>query len=386
MTSTSVRRPRLGVDFHTWDGIFQGSRSHILGLYREAIRLAPDIDFVFLLDGVDSLRDAHAEFRAPNVELVRMPHRRAPLRLGLQLPWLQWKHRIDLLHMQYRLPFVRTGACACTIHDLLFETHPQFFPRSFVLQSKLTFRHAARRAQRLFAVSQFSKGEIARLYGVPADDIAITYNGVDPQRFRPGPDGADEVRALGLEPGHYLLTVGRLEPRKNHETLIHAYAQLGPDAPPLVVVGQRDFSYAQIDRAVSAHGLQQRVRFLSSVGDGVLPAVMRHALLFAYPAFAEGFGMPVAEAMASGVPVITSNTTSLPEVGGAAALYADPNSSAELAAALRQVLADAPLRARMREQGLEQVKRFDWQRSAQVLVDGARSFFEPGRIPAPAQH
>jgi glycosyltransferase involved in cell wall biosynthesis len=377
MTTTPPRRPRLGVDFHTWDGIFQGSRSHILGLYREAIRLAPDIDFVFLLDGVDSLRDAHAEFGAPNVELVRMPHQRAPIRLGVQLPWLQWKHRIDLLHMQYRLPFVRTGACACTIHDLLFETHPQFFPRGFVLQSKLTFRHAARRAKLLFAVSQFSKGEIARLYGVPADDIAITYNGVDPQRFKPGPEGADAVRELGLEPGGYLLTVGRLEPRKNHETLIHAYAELGADAPPLVIVGQRDFSYAQIDRAVVAHGLQQRVRFLSSVGDQALPAVMRHAMAFAYPAFAEGFGMPVAEAMASGVPVITSDTTSLPEVGGAAALYADPNSSAELAAALRQVIGDAGLRERMREQGLAQVRKFDWQQSAQVLVHGVRSFFAP---------
>lgn len=377
MTTTPVRRPRLGVDFHTWDGIFQGSRSHILGLYREAIRLAPEIDFVFLLDGIDSLRDAHPEFRAPNVELVRMAHQRAPVRLGLQLPWLQWKHRIDLLHMQYRLPFVRTGACACTIHDLLFETHPQFFPRSFVLQSKLTFRHAARRAKLLFAVSQFSKGEIARLYGVPADDIAITYNGVDPQRFRPGPEGADAVRELGLEPGGYLLTVGRLEPRKNHETLIHAYAELGADAPPLVIVGQRDFSYEQINRAVVKHGLQQRVRFLSSVGDQALPAVMRHALAFAYPAFAEGFGMPVAEAMASGVPVITSNTTSLPEVGGTAALYADPESSAQLAAALRQVLGDAALRERMRAQGLEQVRKFDWQQSAQVLVHGVRRFFEP---------
>lgn len=388
--TTPARRPRLGVDFHTWDGIFQGSRSHILGLYREAIRLAPDLDFVFLLDGVDSLRDAHAEFRSPNVELVRMPHRRAPIRLGMQLPWLQWKHRIDLLHMQYRLPFVRTGACACTIHDLLFETHPQYFPRSFVLQSKLTFRHAARHAKLLFAVSQFSKGEIARLYGVPSDDIAITYNGVDPSRFKPADaagggegEGVDLVRELGLEPGGYLLTVGRLEPRKNHETLIHAYAQLGADAPPLVIVGQRDFSHDQIDRAVAAHGLQQRVRFLSTVGDQALPAVMRHALAFAYPAFAEGFGMPVAEAMASGVPVITSNTTSLPEVGGAAALYADPNSPTELAAALRRVLADPALRERMRAQGLEQVGKFDWQRSAQVLVHGVRRFFEPGGMQAP---
>ncbi len=379
MAAEPARRPRLGVDFHTWDGIFQGSRSHILGLYREAIRLAPEIDFVFFLDDVAGLRNSHAEFNAPHVALVRMPHRAAPLRLGVQLPWLQWRHHIDLLHLQYRLPWLRSGACACTIHDLLFETHPQFFSRSFVWQSQLTFRHAARRAALLFAVSEFSRSELTRLYGVAPASIGLTYNGVDRQRFRPGHDGAEAVRALGLEPGGYLLTVGRLEPRKNHLALIRAYAQLGADAPPLVIVGQRDFGCEPIFDAVAALGLQQRVHFLASVSDSALPAVMRHALLFVYPAFAEGFGMPVVEAMASGVPVVTSNTSALPEVGGNAALYADPHSSTELAARLAQVLADPALRARMREQGLDQVQRFDWAQSAQVLLQSARRFFEPAK-------
>jgi glycosyltransferase involved in cell wall biosynthesis len=367
------KRFRLGVDFHTWDGIFQGSRSHILGIYREAIGLAPDIDFVFFLENVASLASAHAEFRAPNVELVSMKHSPALFRLGVQLPWLQWKHRLDLLHMQYRLPFVRLGACACTVHDLLFETHPQYFSRKFILQSKITYRHAVKKADQLFTVSRFTQGEIARLYGADPSRMAITYNGVDRGHFFPGSEGAEHLRALGLESGNYLLMVGRLEPRKNHLALIHAYARLGASAPPLVIVGQPDFSYEAIFEAIRTHGLQERIKLLSSVGDAILPALFRHAKVFVYPAFAEGFGMPVAEAMASGVPVITSNTTSMPEIGGDAALYVDPTSVDDIAAKLGQLLSDTALQARMRAQGLAQVDQFSWKQSAGVLIDKVRA-------------
>lgn len=369
----SSRRLRLGVDFHVWDGIFQGSRSHLLGLYRAAIRQAPDVDFVFFLQGVESLRAAFPEFAAANVALVRMPSRPAPWRLGVQLPWLQWRHRLDMLHMQYRLPFVRLGACACTIHDLLFETHPQFFPRSFVWQSKLTFRLAARGARVLMAVSQFSRAELARLYGADAARVSVTYNGVDWTRFFPGAEGADAVRRLGLEPGNYILTVGRLEPRKNQEALVRAYASLPADAPPLVIVGQRDFHYGGVFGAIADHALQDRVKVLEGVGDAELPAVLRHARVFVYPAVAEGFGMPVAEAMASGVPVITSNTTSLPEVAGKGALLVDPLSDASIGEAMLAVLHNDALRERLVADALVHVKKFDWEASARTLLESVRS-------------
>ena len=100
------RRYRIGIDFHTWDGIFQGSRSHVLGVYREAIRQAPDLDFVFFLGDTDSLRQAYPEFALPNVELVSMGHQSGLVRLLVQLPWLAWRHRIDILHTQYRVPLV----------------------------------------------------------------------------------------------------------------------------------------------------------------------------------------------------------------------------------------------------------------------------------------
>lgn len=369
----AVRRPRLGVDFHVWDQLFQGSRSHLLGLYRAAIVQAPDLDFVFFLNDPDSLRRTHAEFSLPNVSLVAMPHWPGPLRLAFQLPWLQWRHGIDLMHLQYRLPLLRLGACACTIHDVLFETHPQFFPRLFTWQSRLFYRQAARRSRLLMTVSDFSRQEIARHYGVPAASIVLTANAVDPIRFHPGPDGADTVRALGLEPGRYLLTVGRLEPRKNHVTLIEAYARLGPDAPPLAIVGQRDFHFHGALDAITRLGLGPRVKLLETVGDADLPAVMRHALLFAYPSVAEGFGMPVLEAMASGVPVITSEGTSLPEVAGDAAWLVPPTSVDALAQALRSLLDDAPRRRTMIEAGLHQARRFDWDHAAAALLAGVRA-------------
>lgn len=375
MSAAASRRPVLGVDFHVWDGIFQGSRSHLVGLYRAAIVMAPEIDFVFFLGQPDSLAQAHAEFTAPHVRLVEMPHRPAPWRLGWQLPRLQRQHRLDLLHMQYRLPFVAAGPCACTIHDVLYETHPQFFSRSFVWQSRLTGRRAARRSALLFTVSEYSRDQIARLYGVPGAAIGITKNGVDFERFQPGAAGAEAVRALGLESGKYLLTLGRLEPRKNHVTLLRAYAGLGPDAPPLVIVGQRDFSYAAVFDEITRLQLGARVRLLDRVDDAALPAVLRHARLFVYPAFAEGFGMPVAEALASGVPVITSDTSSLPEVAGAGALLVDPHSPEALGAAMARLLADAALRERLVQACLQHVRQFDWPSAATVFVAALRRHF-----------
>jgi glycosyltransferase involved in cell wall biosynthesis len=368
MAQTSQRRPRLGVDFHVWDGIFQGSRSHLLGLYTEAIRQAEDIDFVFFLDGVDSLRAAAPAFARPHVQLVRMPHRPGPWRLALQLPWLQRRHGIELLHLQYRLPWLPAGRTVCTIHDLLFESHPQYLPPAFAALARGTARHAARRATALFAVSEFTRGEIVRRYGVAPEHITVTVNGVDRQRFHPGDAGAEAVRALGLVPGQYLLSVGRLEPRKNQASLVEAYARLPAGAPPLVFVGQRDFRHDGVFEAIRRHGLEPRVKLLERLGDAELPAVMRHAQVFAYPAFAEGFGMPVAEAMASGVPVITSNTSSLPEVAGDAALLVDPQSVDALHAALQRLLDEPALRREQALRGLRQVERFTWEASARALL------------------
>jgi len=369
----SAARPRIGVDFHSVDGIFQGIRSHVLGLYAEAIVLAPEIDFVFALADPSRLLAERPEFAAANARFVVMPHASGIARLGWQLAALQRRERLDLLHTQFRLPFVPLGPCACTVHDTLFESHPEYFDPGFGRMARWTGRRAVAQSQLLFSVSEFSRREMSRLYGVDAERIAVTPNGVDATRFFPGQAGADAVRALGLAPGGYLCTVGRLEPRKNHLTLVRAYARLAQPRPPLVIVGQRDFSFSAVFDEVRELGLEGEVRFLERVEDGALPALVRHAMLFVYPSFAEGFGMPVVEAMASGVAVVTSDSTSLPEVAGDAALTVDPTDALGLAAAMQRLI-DSPMeRAVLAQRGLARAARFNWRDSAANLVRSYRA-------------
>ena len=377
-----TRRPRIGVDFHTFDGLYQGSRSHLLGIYRDAVRRAPEYDFIFFCADPARLRDADAAFGMPNVQCVAMPHKSGLARLGWQLALLQRKHRIDLLHVQYRMPLLPFGPCAVTIHDTLFETHPQFFTKGFLRMARFTGRRSVRKAALLMTVSVFSQGEIARLYGVDPQSVTITGNGVNLARFHPtSPDGSDEwngadlVRALGAVPNQYLITVGRLEPRKNHLNLVRAFAQMAEPRPPLLIVGQRDFEHDEAFAEVGKLGLAKEITFLERVADAELPALVRHARVFVYPSYAEGFGMPVLEAMASGVPVVTSHTTALIEVAGAAALTVDPDDPRAIAGAIEQLLFDAGLHRRLSARGLEVAAKHRWDTAAKALLGAFRRFF-----------
>lgn len=372
-------RFRVGVDFHTFDGIYQGSRSHILGLFKEAVVLAPEIEFVFFLNSTERLLSEYPEFNNPNVTLICMTSRPSLWRLAVQLPMLQKRHALGLLHTQYRLPFLPLGPCACTIHDVLFESHPEYFSKFFTWQSKLSFRIAAYFSTLLFTVSDYSKQQIVQRYSVDPEKIQVVYNGVDFSRFHPGDLGRERLAEVGLQSRDYILNVGRLEPRKNHVRLIEAYAKLEGDVPPLVCVGQRDFGYDQALSLVNSLGLQDRVKFLEHVDDRLLPILMRHARFFVFPAIAEGFGMPVAEALASGVPVLTSNTTSMPEVAGAAAILVDPLDADSIARGMDQLLSDTALSQRLVEDGLQQVQKFDWRHSAAVLVETYRSYIAQAR-------
>lgn len=373
------RRFRLGVDFHTFDGIYQGSRSYLLGLYRECVIQAPDIDFVFFSSDPQALRRVHAEFARDNVALVAMPHRPAPWRLAWQLPALQRRHRLDLLHMQYRLPWARSGPTMCTLHDVLFESHPQYFGRAFGYMARSSARHAVRRARFTLTVSDYSRQAIARHYPIAAERIVLTPNAVDQARFHPRPPGDDVepadagvLRRLALNSDGYLCTLGRLEPRKNHVRLVEAFARLRT-AWPLIIVGQRDFAYAAVFERIRSLRLDGRVRILEDVDDESLPVVLRHARVMAYPSLAEGFGMPVLEAMASGVPVVTSNTTSLPEIAGAAAWLIDPTDVEALAEVLGRALAEPSAdRAARVARGLRQAARFTWATAAANLLAAVR--------------
>lgn len=367
-------RVRIGVDLHTLEGLHQGSRTHCLELFSRVPRLLPEVRFLFLADLGRWDKRAAARLEAPNVTFGHMPHTNSIQRLMLQLPGLAKQHGLDLLHTQYIAPPMLRCASAVTVHDILFEDFPEFFTGFFRFRSRVLVRHSARTAKIVCSVSEFSKSDLVRRYGIDGNKITVTYNAADP-RFCPGDAGRDEVAALGLVPGEYVLMVGRLEPRKNHQRLMRAYATLPEPRPKLAIVGQRDFRFEEILRLRDELGLGDSVMFLEKVSDAALPALYRHAKVFVYPTLAEGFGMPVIEAMASGVPVITSNTTALPEVAGDAAALVDPYDVEGIGAALATVLGDDERRSAMKARGLEQARRFDWDSEATKLAQVYRAHF-----------
>ena len=380
MTQIRTSRPRIGVDMHSVDGIHQGIRTHVLGLFSRVVEQGPDFQFVFFLDNPENLR-AHSSFRAENVELVKMRHRSPALRLLAQLPTMARRQRLDLLHTQLVTPPYCPCPVAVTIHDTLFESHPQFFSKMFALRCRILARLSVRKSSLVCSVSEFSSREIGRFYGVKRETIVATANGADLSRFSPSNRHADLDAKLGLNPKSYLLTVGRLEPRKNHIGLLRAYRTLKGPRPKLVIVGQRDFGYSGVYEFIRANNLEEDVLILEHVTDKVLPAIYNNALAFVFPSWAEGFGLPVLEAMASGIPVITSDSTALAEIAGGAAILVEPGDSDSMARAMECVIASSEMRESLVEKGLKRARGFSWDAPASRLLTSYRELFGMPEIP-----
>lgn len=368
------RKIRVGVDMHVVDGKYQGSRSYLIGLYSELISQCPDIQFVFLLDRVDILASM-AEFNRPNVVFHRMQKANSIWRIFIQLPLLQLRLGLDLLHTQYIAPPLPRKGHVVTIHDVLFEEYPQFFSKFFVLRSRWLMRRAAQRADILLTVSEYSRRQISRCYGRRESDISVTLNAADIGKYHPGQDGSETLAKRGLVSGAYILTVGRIEPRKNHATLLRAWKKLPGTPPPLVIVGQRDFGFSEFDAEVQEIPPDRELFILSDVDDKELPILYRHAMLFVYPSLAEGFGMPPLEAMASGVAVLSSSTTAIPEVLGNAGVVVDPRDADALSAALAGLIAEPERRAALAAAGLARAQAFSWKSSAAILGGCLRAWF-----------
>ncbi|MBP9830989.1 MAG: glycosyltransferase family 4 protein [Polaromonas sp.] len=365
---------KIGLDLHVVDGLFQGSRTHVIELFSRVAKICPEYEFVALLDGVETLKRDYPGFDLPNVSVEKLKHTGPIKRLLWELPRLQRSLKLDLLHLQYILPMPSLCPTMVTIHDVLFESHPEYFTKFFRLRSQVFMRIAAQQAQHVFTVSEFSKREICVRYGMKTEAVTVTPNSADFSKFYPGTDGHDFLLKRGLKSQGYLLTVGRLEPRKNQVTLLKAYVNLGPTAPPLVIVGQRDFGFEEMLATVADSDARTRIFILENVGDKELPALYRNCLAFAYPSLAEGFGMPPLEAMASGVPVIAADNTGLTEVVGAAGLLINSHDVSGLSSALSSVCSNPSLRESLIAKGLVQAKSFSWDSSALAVADQYRKF------------
>lgn len=288
----------------------------------------------------------------------------------IRLSWEMARHPPDVLFVPaHVLPIVHPQASLVTIHDLGYLYFPETHPWPQRLYLDLSTRWNARVAAHILADSEATKSDLVTHYATPPDKITVAYPGRDdtlaPVR---DPTEIEAVRASYGIPGDYFLYVGTLQPRKNLSRIITAFATLESETT-LVLAGKRGWLYDDLFTQVRHIGLERRVRFPGYISDKDKAALMSGALAFVFPSLYEGFGLPVIEAQSCGCPVITSTTSSLPEVAGDAALLVDPNDVAAIATAMRCVVADPVLREDLIARGFVNARRFSWKACAQSVLN-----------------
>lgn len=284
------------------------------------------------------------------------------------LPRLAHQHRLDVLHSpHYTMPLAAGCTTVVTFHDMTFFLYPRLHKTYKSVFFRAIIRLSARRAAALIADSECTRRDIVQILRVEPDKATAVPLGVSPD-FKPIRAFArvEEARRRYHLPAQIILFVGVLEPRKNLSTLIRAYGQLVSRGlrHTLVIVGPKGWMYKDLFRTVEALGLSDRVVFTGYVPEEDLALLYNVADVFVYPSFYEGFGLPVLESMSCGIPVVTSNVSSMPEIIGDAGILVNPRSAEELAGGLWRVLADRDLHLELARRGLERSRLFSWNRTA----------------------
>ena len=312
-------------------------------------------------------------------------------RSQLQLPFLLKRLGIDVYHSpNYMIPLLafprRQGGrprCVCTIHDVIPLVFPDHAPRSRKSRVYPLYRwlmkEIGRRSDSIITVSEASRRDILTHLGIPRERekaVHRVYNGVASGFATPTPRptrGPSEARQL--------LYVGRFDPYKNVSTLVEAFAEARTRTPfplHLRIVGAPDPRYPEVETLVRARGLADDVTWTGYLSDDALRATYQASDLMVHPSRYEGFGLQILEAMAASVPVLCSNAASLPEVGGDAAAYFDPNETAALADLIVSVITDEARLAAMAVRGLEQTRRFTWDDCATQTLAIYRDLLHDG--------
>lgn len=347
-----------------------GPRTYVLGLLEALLRMDGVNEYVVFYNDPVHLG------RFPRAKEVVLPGRNPVARLWREhvlLPMACRRERIDLLHCpKSAIPFLSPCPVVVTLHDLIPLKHPETEKFSARLYWRLQIPIAARRATYIITDSEHARQEILADFACPPEKVRPIMLGFDPRMLAPRKSEETDavLRKYGLPP-EYLLYVGTIQPRKNLDTLIEGFARLkrGDDSGrKLVIVGRKGWLYERLFARIKELALDTEIIFTGFVPDEDLPYIYDKATVFVYLSLFEGFGLPPLEAMACGVPVITSNTTSLPEVVGTAGITIDPTDVDGLTTALERVLDDSALAAGMREAGRARAQLFSWEAAARETL------------------
>ncbi len=318
-------------------------------------------------------QETDVSFDLPKLKKVIITENITPIWDQVLLPLKMAREKIDVFLTPYfKSPFFLPSKMVLIINDLI----PLFFPEEHSLFRRLYFRFlcakAARRATRIITISENSRDDIVKFLRLSADKIMVVHLGVE-KRFKPLAIRTEEIREKYALPQKFILYVGNLSPHKNVQGLIKSYAALPSNMRKkykLVMGASRSDKYfSHVEEVIRKMELTQDVVFTGFIEHEDLPAVYNMGSLFAFPSFYEGFGLPPLEAMACGSPVVSSGTSSMPEVLGDAALFFNPYHVEEMSLVIRQMLEDENMRNKFRLKGLERAKFFTFEKMASRILD-----------------
>jgi glycosyltransferase involved in cell wall biosynthesis len=280
---------------------------------------------------------------------------------------------IELLHNLFTTAPALPGVPqVTTILDVIYKRFPEAHGGVLTYGMRLLVPLAARRSRRVLTLSQAAKDDIVRFLHVPAEKVDVTYLGPALQEDETV-SGENVRRRLELGGAPIVLTVSAKRPHKNLERLFEAFSGVRTEPEPVLVVpGYPTFYEPELWARADALGVGRRIRFTGWLEDDVLDGLYRAASCFVFPSLAEGFGLPVLEALVRGTPTACSNASSLPEVGGNAVLYFDPTDAGAITQAITRLLEDVALRDRLRKAGPEQARAFTWERAARATFESYR--------------
>lgn len=277
-----------------------------------------------------------------------------------------------LITTDSKMPLILPKDCIAIplVTDLAVYRMKETYQMSRVLWWRLQYWFARKRASFFLAISEFTKQEMVQIWGIPAEKIHVIpcscsaemHRVIDEQKL-------DQLREKYKLPKHFLLFVGNFNPRKNLERIIRAYDRVrasGKVTHQLVIAGEQGWKF---DKQAALQGITHRedIRFIGFVPDEDMAALYSASDAFLFPTLYEGFGIPVVEAQRCGTPVLTSNVSSLPEVGGDAAVYVDPYNVESICDGMEKIVGDASFAQELRQKGYENAKRFSWEKSAEKL-------------------
>ncbi len=357
---------RIALDCRTVTAPKTGDRTYALTLSRALAAVDPENEYLFYTWEETTLTAS----TNPRVESVNLPASPRWTWTPFAFPLDLRRRKADIAHVQYLVPPLAPCSVITTIHDVAFRRFPKLFPLKHRLLLNALIPASIHNAAMVITGSEATKRDLIELFDAPDDKVVVTPYAVDASYQPREREQARRVvrERFGIE-GPYVLSVGVIQPRKNLPRLVRAFSRLSGKVPHrLVLVGKEGWASEELKEAVGACRPGREPIFTGYVADADLPDLYAGADLFVYPSLYEGFGLPVLEAMACGTAVVTSTTSSLPEVAGDAAALVEPTDVKALAEAMLRLLQDAPAREALAAKGLARARTYSWERTARETI------------------